>query len=328
MRRAAVPTLFICVVGLSACAAGPTSGDDGNPSARSGGSAARANDKPVAVLRDSMVTWDDLHHTLAEAAGAAALEEVILDRLLDAKAAAGGVRATDEDIAAERERLVARIAGEAGISPDQAQAQVDRVCRSRGLGPKRFSALLARNARLRALSRGDVTITPEQVDAEEKITNGERSRIRVFMHSSQAVCSAARERVLADDATTELIAARFADAAMHESTDTSSSARGGLLESVSPSDPAVPEAIANAITSLAPGQVSPVLVTGQGFALVLLEGRTAPAAVLPRDEVEVRLRSRLERIAMERYAQQLLREAQVTVLDDSLGWSWEAARGR
>ena len=64
------------------------------------------------------------------------------------------------------------------------------------------------------------------------------------------------------------------------------------------------------------------------FAVARLEGVIPPP---PGDEptdtaIEAELRRRKERVEMERIATRLMREAEVTVLDPALHWSWEARR--
>lgn len=307
---------------LSACAANQQGSTIPQGTATSSG-------KPVVALRGSLLTWDDLHPALAEAAGAVAIEEAVLDLALASQVSQRFLVIDEHSIATERESLARAMESDAGMSPEQASVQLDRVRRARGLGPARFEALLLRNARLRALVRADavadITPTPEQLTQEDRIVNGERCRVRVLFTPSQATCSRVRDAVLdavAGTPTPQVLSARFADAAMRESTDLSARA-GGLLESVSAADPAIPESIRLALTTMKPGEVSPVLVSGKGFALVLMESRAQASRVIPRDELENRLHTRLERLAMERLARELVATSSVSVLDPSLAWAWE-----
>jgi hypothetical protein len=283
---------------------------------------------PVAAVKGVLVSWEELRPALAEAAGAVVLEEVVLDRTLAERVASLGAVIGKDAIEAERGALVRAMEADAAMSADEAAVQLDRLKRARGLGPARFDALLARNARLRAVARaefaGEVTPTPEQLALEERIVNGDRYRVRVFLHPSQAVCAQVRDEVLAASgpSTPAMVSTRFAEAAVRQSTDASSRA-GGLIDGVSALDPAVPEAVRGSLATLAPGEVSPVLVTGRGFGLVLMESRSPAPRTASREEVERRLRARLERLAMERLARELIAASGVTVLDPSLSWSWE-----
>jgi DNA topoisomerase-6 subunit A len=76
----------------------------------------------------------------------------------------------------------------------------------------------------------------------------------------------------------------------------------------------VPEAIRQSLATLQPGDLSPVLVTGRGFALVLMEARTPAPRQLTAEQVDQRVRSRLERLAMERLARECVTNG-LSVLD-------------
>ncbi len=84
-----------------------------------------------------------------------------------------------------------------------------------------------------------------------------------------------------------------------------------------------PEAIRQSLATLQPGDLSPVLVTGRGFGLVLMEARTPAPRQLTAEQVDQRVRSRLERLAMERLARECVTTSGLSVLDPSLAWSWE-----
>ncbi len=313
---------------IAACSTAQHGQGNARPGSDAGGG------RPVAALRGSLLTWNDLHPGLAEAAGAAALEEAVLDRVLAERAAQLAITVDDRSVDAEKQALSHAVETEAAMSADQAATQLERLRRVRGLGPARFDALLLRNARLRAIVRAespaDVTPSPEQIEQEDRIANGERCRVRVFFTPSQATCSRVRDAVLGERSGTPtgtdaalLTSARFADAAVRESSDPSARA-GGLLDAVSPSDPAVPEAIRRSLGTLQPGEVSPVLVAGNGFALVLMESRFPAGRTVGREELEQRLRTKLERLAMERLAREAVATSGVSVLDPSLAWSWES----
>lgn len=324
-QRAPAPAALIFTTltfALTACSSVSTNTQRPSPGQ------ATAADKPIAALRDSLLTWADLQPLLAEAAGAAALEEAILDRTLETRLRDASITLPADARDVERESLALALQSDADLSPDQVQTQIDRLRRTRGLGPTRFDALLLRNARLRALVRAatpaDITPTSDQLAQEQEIANGDRYRVRVFFNASQVTCSQVRDEVLAADGPTtpQLLSSRFADAAVRLSTDPSSRA-GGLIDAVSAADPAVPEAIRQSLATLQPGDLSPVLVTGRGFGLVLMEARTPAPRQLTAEQVGQRVRSRLERLAMERLARECIATSGLSVLDPSLAWSWE-----
>lgn len=281
--------------------------------------------KPIALVGERPVTISDLSAPLSELAGSVALREYALDTALDRELAAANLRIGPADIAREREALLANLADESRVSMDQAERLLERVRASRGLGPVRFDQLLARNAKMRALVREDVVITPELLEREVALQTTPRARIRLLLNSSQREAAAARDRVLAAPA--GLRSATFAEEAIARSTDASAGA-GGLVEAIHASDPGVPGAIRAALGTMQTGDISDVLAIDGGFAVVLFEGQ-APAAMAegtPRAAIERRLRGRLERLAMDALGQRLVRESNVRVLDNSMSWSWENAR--
>lgn len=284
--------------------------------------------KPVALAGRDPLTWGDLTSAMSEIAGAQALEEAVLDRMVATRAAGAGVSVTAEQIAQEQRLFVRTLADEAGMSERDAAAALERVRASRGLGPVRYNALLRRNATLRALVAGEVAPTQEMFDAELAIATGPRYRVRIMTSSSQSALANAREQVLAQSGSNR--ASAFGNLATSVSGD-SSAARGGLIDGISPVDPAVPGVIRSTLPTLQPGDVSPVLVLDSNFALLLMEGSVAPLesdTADARERVRQRLTLRLQRLAMDRLARELIATADVTVLDESLAWNRENATRR
>ncbi len=285
--------------------------------------------RPVALIGNQAVSFDALALRMAELGGGRILEELALDRALDAEMGRAGIRVSASDIAREREMLIANVGEESGTGADQAERLLDRVRASRGLGPIRFDELLTRNAKLRTLVRDQITITPELLEREVMVQTLPRIRIRLLVNTNQNTVAQARTSVLASPA--NLRPAVFAEAAMGLSTD-SSAPVGGLLPAIHAQDIAVPSTIRDALGRLQPGEVSDLLALDQGFAIVLMEG-PARAAIGGgsrdadvRAQVERKLRGRLERLSMDILAERLVRESNVRALDASLGWSWENLR--
>lgn len=278
---------------------------------------------PVALAGREAITFAELATPMAEIAGAQVLEEVALDRLLAQRTQQAGVTVTQQQIAAEQGLFVRTMADEAGLPERDAAVALERVRASRGLGPVRYNALLARNATLRALVAADAVPTQEQINQELALATGPRYRVRIITSSSQSAVAQAREQVLVQAPASR--SATFGNLATSVSAD-ASAAQGGLLESVSPADPAVPGVIRSTLATLAPGEVSPVLVLDAGFAILLMESAAAPREVdseATRERVTQRVTLRLQRLAMDRLARELLAGANITALDSSLGWSRE-----
>ena len=84
-----------------------------------------------------------------------------LDRLIDRELSTAGVSISKREIDAEYNDFVAVLRQNVAGRGATTEAVVADMRRALGLVPKRFEATLARNAKLRALVRERVTITPE-----------------------------------------------------------------------------------------------------------------------------------------------------------------------
>ena len=284
---------------------------------------------PAAIVDGLRIDPAVLQPAMAEAAGAVALEEAILDRLLDREIARVGIALTPADAERESRMLLETVAEEARLLPDQAAAAVERLRRERGFGPTRYPALLARNAKLRRLVSGEDPPTPGEVQSAIAVEFGERVALRLASFPTRQQASDAHALIISTPSGPARDAA-FAAIASDRSLDPSAPL-GGLYEGVSPSDPAVAPSIRGAIETLAVGESTPVLVVDRGFAVVLLRSRTAASAAptpAQASATEARVARRKERQAMDRLARRLLAGAGVTVFDDSLRWGWESRPGR
>lgn len=268
----------------------------------------------AAVCDKDSITWQELQPVLAERAGAAALEEVLLDKRVRAAAQDRGIVVTDEMMKREGDSLRAQ------LSPDGARAEqlLDEVRARQGLGPRRWQALLWRNAALRAMVARDVEVRPEQVTAQVDAVYGPKRRARVIAVPDMRAAQKAIERLKAGEA--------FGDVAAEVSTDASAS-RGGLIAPVSRLDPAYPASFREALWSIAGvGEVSSPVLSSNGLVLVRFEGEEPAAAQPPADArtaAERAVRFAQERARMEELARDLVRGAKPTIFDDGLADSWQ-----
>ncbi len=284
------------------------------------GEPAPSDRTPAAMLRGEAITWAELRPVLAEAAGGRALEEVALDRLLEAEARSRGVVVGAEAIARER-RLLLDSLGPTLASDAQRVAVLEQVRRSRGLGNVRFESLLRRNAILRALVENEVLIDADAARRVYDLRYGDRISARIITTSTLQEAQEA-ERRLRDGEPFSEVAARM-------STD-ASAARGGIIEPVHPSDASYPAAIRQALLGAADGRTTPPVALEQGYAILRREGvHSSGAPSFEEVEAAMEREARLvqERALMDRLARSLLESAGLTVLDGSLGWSWSNRTG-
>jgi len=313
--------LLLTLIGLAGCATPTGTADRGSsivvaqepgPSGGTGrdpafGSPASAT--PM-LINGRPVTRERLWPLLAEASGAQVVEEVALDLLLERELERRGIELTDAMIRAERERLLGSLGG--GEGP----GVIERVRRRRGLGPERLEGLLERNAALRALTRDRVEVGEDEIRLAHRVTHGPKIEARVIVRPTQR--EAADERRRLEGAGLDA----FIRAAMDRSVDPTASV-GGLLEPISPSDPAYSTAVRAVLSELEPGELSRVVALDQGYAVFRAERRVPADGVAMEDvraEIASRLRARKQRLEMERLARDLLGGADVNVLDQSLGW--------
>jgi parvulin-like peptidyl-prolyl isomerase len=274
--------------------------------------------RPAALVEGRVVDWGELRPLLSEAAGADVLGEVILDRVLTPALDEAGILITDDDVAAERARFYSAL----NDDPDVAVRLARQVRARQGLGRWRLQMLLRRNAGLRALVRDRVVVSDEAVSRMFEIIHGPKRQARLMVLPTLVEAQAAINRVKAGEL--------FADVAVEISND-SSAARGGLLEPISQADPSYPQAMREVLWSLVPGELSRPVFLGESYAVMTLvralEGDgTDIEAVRPELEAQVRLNQ--ERILMDELARQLLTEANITIIDDGIKWSWDVRANR
>jgi parvulin-like peptidyl-prolyl isomerase len=268
---------------------------------------------------------------LAEAAGAVVLEEVILGRVLERECAVQSVVVAERETQFERDLLLTTLASAARASAADGEQLLREVRVSRGLGDRRFTELLRRNAMLRALVNkaagpAGVVVSPDDLDQAFALKYGPRVGVRLILVRSQDEAAAVMKRLDAGE--------KFGDVAATASVDPSR-LRGGLLDPISPVDTSYPLAVRRAIEETETGKHSqPVMVTWEaqpGFAIVRVEERL-PGREVDRTsvekEVEAEVRAVRERALMDRLARRLIDEAaaKLSVLDPNLEWSWRTRR--
>jgi parvulin-like peptidyl-prolyl isomerase len=274
--------------------------------------------RPAALVEGRIVDWGELQPLLNEAAGADVLAEVILDRMLEAELDDAGILITDQDVDAERALFYSTLSDD----PDVAARLARQVRARQGLGPLRMDELLKRNAALRALVRDQVEINDEAVRRMYEIIHGAKRQARLIVVPTLNDAQAAINRVAAGEL--------FADVAVEVSTDTSA-ARGGLLEPISRADASYPQAMREALWALVPGELSrPVFLSDRYAVLSLVrvvDGDGADFSAV-RPDLERLARLNQERILMDDLTRRLLTEANVTIIDNEVKWSWDSRRNR
>ncbi|MCH8270613.1 MAG: peptidylprolyl isomerase [Planctomycetes bacterium] len=327
---------FILASGMCSCqtaAPAPVSPESFRVASADGPSLPRAatdparTTPPAAAVNGRPISWDTINPAFRELAGNVVLTDAVLDVMLKAELERSGILLDADYARRETSRLVTSIAGAAGIAEERAEQLLTDLRTARGLGPTRFRALLRRNAMLRALARSRIEqsgslITDEDVRRRFDVVYGPRLVARIITVPTQRQAVAVRAMVLDGDGA---ISDRFSRVAVAHSTD-GTGPRGGLLDPISPADPAYELNVRRVMAALEPGELSQIIALEQGFAILLLEERL-PAQSTDFETVKGALREELdarqERLIMDRFARELLDEADVTIDDPSLKWAWD-----
>lgn len=311
LAPAALLLLFAC--STPADSSGGRFGDEKGVGIRPLGPQQFIDARPAALVNGRGVDWGELRPLLNEAAGATVLQEFILDRLVADDLASAGMVIDADGIEAERELFLAAL----DHDPQKAVMLAQQLRERQGLGRKRFARLLRTNAGLRALVRGQVTVTDESVKRMHASVHGPKRQARLIVVSGLPDAEAVMRRLDAGES--------FSDVAVEVSTD-GSAARGGLLEPISRVDPRYPEALRQALWTLEAGGVSNPVLLDSAYAILLLVKESAADGVMldeARDQLRELVRLEQERILMDRKARQLAGTVSVIVIDDALQESWE-----
>lgn len=302
LRSAALVAPALWLAAASGCAArGAT------PAAPGDATAMTAEPKPrelVAIVDGQALVFGALRAALVEDAGAQALRDAVVDQRLAARLRAAGLSVGSDAIARERTLLLEALDADAARAEDLLRA----IRLREGLGPARFDALLARNAGLRALIAGAVTLDEAGLASAHDILHGPKRTVRIAVLASLADA----ERFRSD-----LSTRGFSDLAVERSLD-ESAARGGLLAPLARRDPSYPEPLRAAAFATPVGETSPPVLDGARFHLVRVESERASDAVTPaesRAACERWLRLSRERLLMDALARELASMEGVTVFD-------------
>lgn len=326
------------MIGAALCATGCQHGvgrdEDGQSRLTAQGGVAGVEANPaVALVNGRVVTLSDVGPMLLDVAGAMVLRDFVLDRAVD-EAWAGAGRGDLPAAAIDRERAILIDAARAGLAERERggvsdDALLQRVLQAGEFTPRRFANLLRRNAHLRALVQGEVTVPEAAVVARHQQLHGPRVDVSIIVVTDERSAQRLQETLTRTPA--DMVPDAFATLARWASSDVSS-VRGGRLGAISVDDPQVPLGVRRALRggvegAAPPGQgqiLGPVLVPG-GAALVLVHEQL-PASGLTLDQTRTVLRAELqareEQRAMESLASRLLAAQRVTVMDSGVARAW------
>jgi hypothetical protein len=251
-----------------------------------------------------------------EAAGALALEEMLIERALRTELARRELAVGDDAIAAEE--AMARDA----LSSDGARAEqlLQALRASQGLGAVRWPALLWRNAALRTLARSQSSIGDLEIATAHDLRHGARRAARIIVLPDLAAVQSAMDRLAAGEPFADVAAAVSADASRD---------RGGLVSPVARLDPSWPATVREAVWSIAVGTNSAPVLIDDGYVIVRCEGELPGDGVTLEDariESERTARLAVDRVEMDRILREIVRDLDPTIFDRTLEESWQRTR--
>ncbi|MAY74270.1 MAG: hypothetical protein CMJ31_06000 [Phycisphaerae bacterium] len=308
---------------LAGCAADPgrPSGDvtlrRATDTAAMASSSERRSREIVAMVNGQAVRADEVAAALYEVAGGTVLRELVLDRMIALELRRRGVSVSSADVERERERFREELRA---VSGGMADARLERaVRRRRGLGPTRSEDVVRRSAALRALVSASISVSEAEIELARRVRYGPKVMLRVIETDHPVIASEIAAAVRGADSAT------FARVAVERSIDETAPV-GGLIGAVSLDDPSYPAAMRDAARGLAAGESSGVIALESGYVILRVDAHV-PAAEVSANASAIRdeLRRRKERLAMAELGQDLVAAAEVTVLDPSASWGWDAA---
>lgn len=262
------------------------------------------------------ITWGGLAPMLIELSGGEALSEYVLDAGLRERLRREGQTISPSDTAHERALFADVIAKQR----DDTERLLRKIRQQKNLGEVRFAQMLWRNAALRRLVRHQIKVPDVMVRKAYAFEHGPKYHARLIVvpdiGTAGRVAQMAREGAV------------FADLAMAHSTDASRD-RGGLLPPISAVDPTWPDGIRSMLASMSMGTIGdPVMVDG-GYAILLLESVESASEVAfesVKEEMTQRARLGVEHDAMDRLAREILRSADLIIMQRALNKTWKRKR--
>jgi len=272
----------------------------------------RVDSRPPALLDGETIDWEMLRPRLLEISGGQILEELALEQFLRAELRMAGITIDDAALAREEQAALEALA----TDPARASQLLTALRNAQSLGPARWTALLWRNAALRALAKREVTISEGAIRQAYDVAHGPRRSARLIVVADISSAEKVRERMAAGEA--------FSEIAAQVSTD-SSAARGGLLAPIARLDPSFPPAFREVLFTMKPGECSAAILLENGYAILQMRDEIPGDGANPsttRADDQRAARRVQERVEMDRIARMLLRKAKPTIFEDALNDSW------
>lgn len=281
----------------------------------------------LVIVNGRPIARQQVMDLLLEAHGLAIMQQLIVLELARAETQARGLSVSGADIDAELndalQKLVAGAAPGAALSEQAKRQALERVLEDKGLSMAEFMIGMERNAHLRKIVEGELTIADDDLRVEFGRVYGARLRARqIVLRDATGVREALAALAANED---------FAAVARRLSSDPLSAAAGGELPPFTSDDAEVPAAVREAAFGLADGTVSPAIRSDDRYYIVKVESRIPPENVRfedVREALTASVKSRMLPKRMSGLASELFRKANIRVLHPKLREQYEALRKR
>lgn len=225
----------------------------------------------VARIGDAVVTREQLYQNLKAAHGFNMLMALVQYEMARSEARKAGVVITDEQLADEKARTLAKLFPQA--KPEDYEGLIAQLIERENGTRTQFDLILATNANLRELAKPIVagSVNEENLRARFNAIYGERVKVRHIQVDNLQEFAAARGRLDAGE--------DFAKVAQEMSTNRASAPRGGELKPFARHTPGLPTAFVDAAFTLEVGQLSEPVQADGAYHLLKLEEKIEPKIV-------------------------------------------------
>jgi parvulin-like peptidyl-prolyl isomerase len=248
----------------------------------------------MAIVNGQDISRKDLADECVRRHGEAVLESMVNKKLITSHCANRGVAVTNEEIAAEIDRMAKRFQ----LGREQ---WLELLQKERGVTPQEYARdIVWPTIALRKLADKQLQVTPEEITNAYEREFGESVRCRLIAVSDAKKAA----RLVADLATNP---GNFARVAIENSEDVGSASVGGMVQPIRRhmGDPAI-EQVAFAMQ---PGQISQAIPVGTQFVILKCDERI-PARPVPREQVEQRLVDKIKEEKLRTAAHDVFAEVQ------------------
>ncbi|MDI7248427.1 MAG: peptidylprolyl isomerase [Bacillota bacterium] len=236
--------------------------------------------KAVAKINSTSITWKEFHAALEKQTGRQLLAKMIREELIKQGAAKYDIQVTDEDVAAEVDKLKAEFGSDAGL--EQALAQY-------GMTLDDLRSQIRTSLLLEAIASKDVTINEDEIkkyydEHKDEFKEPEQVKARHILVKDEKTAKDIEKQLAAG--------ADFAELAKAKSEDPGSKDKGGDLGYFGRG--AMDPAFEKAAFSLKIGETSGPVKSSFGYHIIRVEDRK-PERIPPLEEVRSEVEKRIKR---------------------------------